>query len=117
MKHTVTIIIIIVKQIIVSKQTGGLNVGRNINFVLKSLPGFCRRFRCIGTAAILLLPVLGTPLSRKQSDMQPLISRLSGSASHYNGYNLCYFLDARDWIVLLYCRRIQYTCGILKILH
>jgi hypothetical protein len=115
MKHRVTIIIIVI-QIIVSKQTGGLNVGRNINFLHQTLPGFCRRFRCIGTAAILLLLVLGTPLSRKQSDMQPPIFRLSGSASHYNGYNLCNLLDARDWICLLYCRRIQNTFGILKIL-
>jgi hypothetical protein len=48
-----------------------------------SVAEVCWRFRCIGTAAILLLPVLGTPLSGKQSDMQPPIFQLSGSASRY----------------------------------
>jgi hypothetical protein len=42
----------------------------------------CWHFCCIEKAAILLLPVLSTPLSRKQSDMQPPIFRLSGSTSH-----------------------------------
>jgi hypothetical protein len=49
----------------------------------------CWRFRCIGTAAILLLPAVGTPLSRKHSDRQAPVFRLSGSASQYDSMIFC----------------------------
>jgi hypothetical protein len=67
---------------------GSVNTADNNSVATEILPPNCvaevrRRFRCIGTAAILLLPVLGTPLSRKQLDMQPPIFGLSGSASQY----------------------------------